>query len=92
MLYRFKLIVLGLICASCANLEYYKEKPTPKTSTEAATTTLASIRKTYKAKSALQNINQFLLENPKNELTLPAYLLKAQILLRQRKNKEACKA
>ncbi len=80
---------------SCSNLEYYKEKASPKTVSKETRNTFASLKtkiKNQNRQKSLKDLELFISKNQNNELTLAAYLLKARILSKQQQHKQACRA
>ena len=77
----------------CSSLEYYKEKPSPKPVSKEVEKSFAKLKRNLKKQNtnrSLKQVEDFISKNKNNGLTLSAYLLKARLLLKLKRNKEAC--
>lgn len=82
-----------LFCVSCTTLNLNRQKILAK---KATSKTQQEFLKLQKAKGSnrdqiIKTLNIFISKNKNNELAMSAYLLKAKLLLKQKKIKQACK-
>lgn len=89
----FFVLFFTIFLNSCSILQKFQQKSYAEKASVKSKNTLSVLQKTSrksKSDKTLKQLEEFISQNSKNELLMPAYLLKAKILERQKKYKKAC--